>query len=80
MPDLLPALQSQVLMPIFGRQYSVSELFYSNKFSVQVFNVTNHLSTEYCELKYPDRASADRLTRDLTSKCGEERRKLTKKA
>ena len=31
---------------------------------------------EYCEQKYPH-TSLDKLKRDLTCKCGEERRKLT---
>ena len=31
---------------------------------------------EYCEQKYPI-TSVEKLQRDLTSKCGEERRKLT---
>ena len=34
------------------------------------------LSLGYCEQKYPSTA-IDKLQRDLTSKCGEERRRLT---
>lgn len=33
---------------------------------------------EYCELKYTQGASADKLKRDLTSKCGEDRRRMLK--
>ncbi len=35
------------------------------------------LSTEYCD---PGKITTDRLKRDLTSKCGKERRKMKKKS
>lgn len=35
------------------------------------------LNLEYCELKFPT-ISSEKLKRDLTSKCGEERRKMKK--
>ena len=34
---------------------------------------------QYCETKYSGNITPDKLKRDLTSKCGEERRQLTKK-
>jgi hypothetical protein len=43
-------------------------------------NVIRTAVFKYCEIKYGKNVTADKLKRDLTSKCGEERRKLLKEA
>ena len=49
------------------------------KYLVPYIKASNDFCLEFCEMKFKGQITSEKLKRDLTSKCGEERRKMEKK-